>query len=158
MLLSVVNASCQFLKFFHSLYELIQAPESGHFAFPVDRFFRREAAHVISRYVNILRDYRRATYNDVVANIQMPVNTGLAGEHASLTDDRASGNTGRCCQRTVFTDLHVVGDMDQVVNPHTIFNDRIVYRAATDPRAMPMDRTISSIPARSSERPSTLLP
>src|SRR5712692_4892271 len=63
--------------------------------------------------------------------------TGAAADHTALADDCAAGDTDACGDGGMFTDLHVMRDLDQVVQFHAIVDNVIDQCASLDGRSCP---------------------
>jgi len=62
----------------------------------------------------------------------MAVDTRLAADHDPSAHGCAASNAGTTSHCRVLTNLHVVGDLDHVIQLHAVSNKRIVERPAVD--------------------------
>src|SRR6202012_4331592 len=61
---------------------------------------------------------------DPVANLQVPGDTHLTGEHNVISQFRAARDAHLAAENAIFADLDVVANMHLVVNLGTLANDR----------------------------------
>ncbi len=81
-----------------------------------------------------MRDHGHTRDVNTIANIDMPHQTNPARQHAMLADFSASRDTNTRSHRRVVADLHVVGNLNLVVQFDAIANSRISQRTPIDCR------------------------
>src|SRR5690606_36306360 len=114
------------------LHKRIQVPEV-HIHLPEFRDLHRRSAHVgFARFRDALAHARARRKYRVVRDLQMTDDPDLPAEHAVLHD--LGGTRDHICRSDVrvLADLHVVRDMDQVVEFHAFAQDGAAERSAID--------------------------
>src|SRR5713226_2642013 len=58
--------------------------------------------------------------------------TGAPADHTTLADDRAAGDAYACGDSGMVADLHVMRDLDQVIQFHAVADNGVAQRAPVD--------------------------
>src|ERR1700722_16069608 len=119
-------------EFFESGREPVDALEARDHAAPGGGFLEGYAAGVYAGLGNRMAHHGRAEKHDIIADREMTADGDLTRDLAALADRGAAGDTRQGRDRRMRANVHVVGDHDEVVELHALFDDRVLHRTAID--------------------------
>src|SRR5690606_6646019 len=93
---------------------------------------QREDAGVEAGPANGAGDQAHGRNRDVVADFEMAEDARAAADPAATPDARAAGDADAAGDCAALAQLHVVRDLDEVVELAAVADDRVVERAAID--------------------------
>src|SRR6267142_5717015 len=116
----------------HAGLEQPAALEARNQAAPGVRLFDRQGAGIYTRSRDRMGDRRIAGDDYVVGDGEVAGEASAAADHAALADRGAAGHADAGGERTVGANAHVVSDLDEVVELHTLLDHGVVDGAAID--------------------------
>src|SRR6202165_5350403 len=112
--------------------EQTAALEARNQAAPGVRLFDRQGAGIYARARDRVGDRRTAGDDHVVGDGEVAGEAAVAADHAALADRGAAGHADAGGAGTMSADAHVVSDLDEVVELHTLLDHGVVDGAAID--------------------------
>src|SRR5580698_8427935 len=125
-----VGAGDSPFEFFQPGLEPVDALEARDHATPGGGFLEGYAAGVYAGLGNRMAHHGRAEKHDVVADREVPADSDLARDLATLADRGAAGDPRQSRDGGMRADVDVMGDHDEIVELHALFDHRVLDCAA----------------------------
>src|SRR5690348_373058 len=106
--------------------------ESRRIPAPQAIFLQRHAGGVLARFAYRMGDQALGGNGNPVGQLEMAEHARIAADLAVAADPGTAGHGGASGHCGVRAHVHVVGDLDLVVQPHVFFQHGVVQRAAVN--------------------------
>src|SRR5204863_9829012 len=121
-----------FLNLFYSCEKFPEPTTPGNLLLCLRK--RRGRRRPPSSAADVLGDATLRTDGGVIANLDMPNDTGLTANQDTLTDPDTAGNSGLRCDDRILADHNVVRDLHEIVDLCSLLNPGSAKTGAIDGR------------------------
>ena len=104
----------------------MQLLERSSVFFPLLIRLQREDTSVQAWLMNRARHHRRRRNTGAIGNCQVPKNIRCATNRAVTPQACTTSNTNIACNDSVRAYVHIVCDLNEIIDLHTVFNDGVI--------------------------------
>src|SRR3546814_8557373 len=121
-----------FFKCLQPGFKPAQAAHAGNGLAPFAGIVERQARTVDPRFGDRTGDHRSAKNDHVIRHFDMAGDADGTANHTATPDTGTAGDPSAGGDRGVLTDTAVVCDLNEVVEPYAVLDDRVIDRAPID--------------------------